>query len=124
MTEANCDVRTATTVSPQSLLLMNYVGMREFAYYFAERLRTEHANDIRRQIEEAWRLAYGRLPDADDRAFAAEFVRAQTAFYQEHPAKREHVLAPEEQENAPADLLGLAVLCQALISANEFLYID
>ena len=124
MTEANCDVRTVTTVSPQSLLLMNYVGMREFAYYFAERLRTEHADDLSRQIDEAWRLAFGRSPGENERASAADFVRAQTSFYQEHPAKKEHVLAPEEKEDAPADLLGLAVLCQALISANEFLYID
>ncbi len=31
MTTANCEIRPVTTVSPQSLLLMNNLGMREFA---------------------------------------------------------------------------------------------
>ena len=49
-----------------------------------------------RQVERAWRLAFGRPPDAEERALARPFVA-------------EHGLAP---------------LCLVLFNANEFLYID
>ncbi len=41
MTTANCEIRPVTTVSPQSLLLMNNLGMREFAQHFGERMMKE-----------------------------------------------------------------------------------
>ncbi|MFT5470860.1 MAG: hypothetical protein ACI8UO_005991 [Verrucomicrobiales bacterium] len=124
MTEDNCDVRPVTTVSPQSLLLMNNLGMREYAQHFAERLQTDCECDLEGQIERAWLLAFGHPAAPADAATAGEFVRAQTAFYRANPAKLERVIGPAEKENADADFLGLAALCHALMSANEFLYID
>jgi len=124
MMEPNCDVRSVTTVSPQSLLLMNNIGMREHAQYFAQRLQTDRPDNLTAQVERAFLLAYGRPPTNDDREAALEFVAAQTAYYKENPAKLERVMGPEEKENAPPELLGLAALGHALISANEFLYVD
>ncbi len=124
MMEPNCDVRPVTTVSPQSLLLMNNLGMREHAQYFAERLRKDCPGDVAAQIERAFRLAYGRAPSAADKVAAVEFVTAQSAYYQENPAKLERVMGPPPAENAAPELLGLAALCHGLISANEFLYVD
>ncbi|MEX2579768.1 MAG: PSD1 and planctomycete cytochrome C domain-containing protein [Verrucomicrobiales bacterium] len=125
MTEANCEIRPVTTVSPQSLLLMNNAGMREHAQHFAARLLEECGDaDFAEKAERAWRLAYGRLPSDDERAAAAEFVAAQTAYYVENPAKLERSAGPAEEENAPPELLGLVALCHALMSANEFLYLD
>lgn len=127
MTDANCEIRPITTVSPQSLLLMNNIGMREHAQDFALRLLAEcgdSANDPDALTGRAWRLAYGREPDSDERAAAAEFIAAQTAYYTEHPAKLEHATGPAEKEDADPKLLGLTALCHALMSANEFLYID
>ncbi len=124
MMDPNCEVRPVTTVSPQSLLLMNNVGMREFAQHFAERLQTERDGDLAAQIQLAWRLCYGREPNAEDAAAARGFVQAQTQFYRENPAKLERVIGPAEKENAEPELLGLAALCHALMSANEFLYVD
>jgi len=124
MMEPNCDVRSVTTVSPQSLLLMNNVGMREHAQYFAERLQKDCADDLNAQIERAFRLAYGRPPSADDKNAAVEFVAAQTAYYKENPTKLEKVSGPAPKENAAPELLGLTALCHGLMSANEFLYVD
>ncbi len=124
MMEPNCDVRPVTTVSPQSLLLMNNIGMREHAQYFAKRLQTDRPDHIEAQVDRAFLLAYGRNPTDEDRKSAMDFVSAQTAFYEENPAKLERVMGPAPQENAPADLLGLAAFCHALMSANEFLYVD
>jgi hypothetical protein len=124
MMEPNCDVRPVTTVSPQSLLLMNNLGMREHAQFFAERLQKDCAGDVSAQIDRAFRLAFGRLPSADDKKVAAEFVAAQTAYYKENPAKLERAYGPAPTEDAAPELLGLAALCHGLMSANEFLYVD
>lgn len=124
MTDANCEIRPITTVSPQSLLLMNNLGMREHAQDFALRLMAESGDDPAAQTDRAWRLAYGREPSADERAAAVEFIAAQTAYYTEHPAKLEHATGPAEKEDADPRLLGLTALCHALMSANEFLYLD
>lgn len=125
MTEANCELRPVTTVSPQSLLLMNNGYMREYAQFFAERLEAEvPGDDLRARIDHAFTIAFGRRPSMADVESAVEFVRDQTAHYAAHPAKLEHVTAPAEKNDAPSEFLGLAALCHALISSNEFLYVD
>jgi cytochrome c553 len=124
MTEANCAMRPNTTVSPQSLLLMNNLYMREHAQDLAQRIVTEVGPDVEKQIARAWSLALGRQPSMADALEAASFVKAQTAHYQVTPAKLEKVSGPPEKTEAPPALLGLAALCHALLSSNEFLYVD
>jgi len=124
MTDANCASRPVTTVSPQSLLLMNNTAMREHAQDFAARVQTEAGSDPERQAERAWRLAYGRSPSLADLQEAARFITAQTEHYRSNPAKLEHVSGAPEKTDAPAELLGLAALCHALLSSNGFLYVD
>lgn len=122
--EPNCEARPITTVSPQSLLLMNNGYMREYAQYLAQRLQRECPGDVPVQIRRVWPLCYGRGPSMAEELAAVDFVKAQTAHYQAHPARLEFAVAPEPKENALPDLLGLAALCHALLSSNEFLYID
>ncbi len=55
---------------------------------------------------------------------AVEFVSAQTAYYKAHPAPLEYAVGPPSKTNAEPALLGLAAFCHALMSANEFLYVD
>lgn len=124
MSECSCTERPSTTVSPQSLLLMNNGYMREYAEYFAQRLQAEAGADLTAQIDRAFRLAYGRHPSAKEASSSVEFVKAQTAWYKEHPAPLEHAVGPVAKVNADPGLLGLAALCHALMSANEFLYVD
>ncbi|QIF05258.1 PSD1 and planctomycete cytochrome C domain-containing protein [Roseimicrobium sp. ORNL1] len=123
MVEPNCSERPSTTVSPQSLMLMNSGYMREYAQYFATRLQKECANDVKAQVTLAFRLAYGRAPQADVEA-GVKFVEEQAAFYKTHPAPLEYAVGPPSKQNADPSLLGLAALCHALMSANEFLYVD
>lgn len=124
MMDANCEVRPVTTVSPQSLLLMNNGTMREYAQDFAARLRGECGKDLRQQVERAWRLTYGRQPSSEEVTEGVKFVEAQTEHYRAHPAKLDRAAGPVEKENAAPELLGLSALCHALLSANEFLYVD
>ncbi len=124
MTEANCAMRPNTTVSPQSLLLMNNLYMREHAQDLALRVLREAGADLNKQVVRAWELALSRRPSMADEQEALEFVKAQTAHYKAVPAKLEKVSGPPEKANAAPDLLGLAALCHALLSSNEFLYVD
>jgi hypothetical protein len=124
MTEANCASRPVTTVSPQSLLLMNNSYMREHSQDFATRLLRECGTDLDKQVRRAFTLAFSRVPSMADEREAVEFVKAQTAHYRANPAKLEHAVGPAEKENAAPEMLGLAALCHALMSANAFLYVD
>ncbi len=124
MVEPNCSERPSTTVSPQSLMLMNSGYMREYAQYFAMRLQKESAGDVKGQVSLAFRLAYGRVPQEADVAAGMKFVEEQVAFYKTHPAPLEYAVGAPSKENADPALLGLAALCHALMSANEFLYVD
>ncbi|MFZ4594956.1 MAG: DUF1553 domain-containing protein, partial [Verrucomicrobiaceae bacterium] len=116
--------RSITTVSPQSLLLMNNGYMREHAQDFAQRLIKECGTDVELQVQRAWRLAFSRNPSMADAQGAIDFVKAQTEHYQTTPAKLERVAGPADKAAAPPELLGLAALCHALMSANAFLYVD
>lgn len=122
--EPNCTDRNVTTVSPQSLLLMNNSYMREFASFFAKRLQAEKPKDLRSQIERAWQLAYGHPASMSEVEQAVTFVEAQTEHYQKNPTVFDVAIGPVEKAPAAPDLLGLAALCHALLSSNEFLYVD
>ncbi len=125
MTTANCEIRPVTTVSPQSLLLMNNLGMREFAQHFGERLMKECGEvPTEEQVRHAWRLVYGREPSSEEVEAGVSFLTLQTAHYTVQPAKLEKAAGPAETADAPPRLMGLAALGHALMSANEFLYVD
>lgn len=124
MTDANCASRPITTVSPQSLLLMNNLYMREYAQDLALRVQREAGADLEKQVERVFALCFGRTPSMVDQLAGAEFVKAQTEHYKATPAKLEKVSGPPEKADAAPELLGLTALCHALISSNEFLYVD
>lgn len=123
MMDCTCSERPSTTVSPQSLLLMNNGYMREFAADFAARLQQE-SKDVKMQVERAFWLSYSRRPSADEVNQGIQFVKEQTDYYKAHPAPLEYAVGAPSKANAEPAVLGLAALCHALMSANEFLYVD
>jgi hypothetical protein len=72
----NCVQRTSSTVALQSLALLNSDFVRARSKAFAARLLREAASDNER-VELAFRLGVGRLPTADERDAAAEFLAAE-----------------------------------------------
>jgi hypothetical protein len=104
--ETNCDRRQSSTVATQSLMLMNSPFILDQAARFAKRLRKENGEDSIRQITRAWQLAFSRNPTENEVSAAREFLSLQSA------AKPKDELQP------------LINLCQTLLSANEFLYVD
>jgi hypothetical protein len=135
-TTCNCEARSNSTVAPQSLILMNSQFLVDQAGAFAERLRRD-APDTRPQIELAWKLAFGRPPVAVERQAALAFLDKQTANFlaAKNPTKPSaaptkatlksaSLAKPTAEALADAQRKALANLCQALLSSNEFLYLD
>lgn len=122
--EPSCDARSVTTVSPQSLLLMNSATMRVHAQQFAQRVQSEGGKDSPDQVRLAWKLVHGKAPSESDVQQGVEFVQAQTEYYQANPTPLEvQLAAPSKTPGDPA-FLGLTALCHALMSSNALLYID
>ena len=120
--EPNCEARNASTVTPQALMLMNNEFVIEQAEHFARRVRREAGDDAGQQIALAWQLAFGSEPGREEQSDLAKFLANQTEHFKsmqpadEKPAKAK--THPDPQ------LRALATLCQALWSANGFLYVD
>ena len=88
--------RAATTTPLQALALLNNALTLRLADRFSERLEHEVGDDPRRQVERAYRLAFGRNPDNAETVAGASVV-------QKH---------------------GAAALARAIFNSNEFLYVD
>ena len=111
----NCEKRNFSTVTPQSLMLMNSDFSLEYSTRFASRVIAQAGEGIRDQIVLAWTLAFSDSPSTEDVSAAEQFVLAQQQVFAEQNAK----LKSEEAHRE-----ALAVFCQALLSSNRFLYID
>ncbi len=97
------DKRTQTTVPQQQLFVLNSEFMLRQAKAFAERVRKGATTDADR-IALAYRLAYGRPPTGAEVEIGLGFL--------EVPAVSDDKLTKWEQ------------YAQALLAANEFLYVD
>jgi hypothetical protein len=154
MTSAcNCESRSNSTVAPQSLILMNSEFLLEQAQQFAARLVREASNPTAR-VDLAWKLAFARPPRADERQAALEFLNQQAAVLTPATklvaatpatakaaagkpvsgksvsgkpvvaAKAVSLVKPSGSPTVDPAERALANLCQALLSSNEFLYVD
>ncbi len=67
-------------------------------------------------IVRAWQLAYSRLPTREELQLACDFLTSQRKHLRVNPQHTSAGRSPETQ--------ALANLCHALLSSNEFLYLD
>jgi hypothetical protein len=118
--EVNCSQRSPSVTATQALALMNGEFVGSQARHFQERLRREQpplggpeTPPDPGTIDHAYRLALGRPPTPIERVAAIDFIAAQRALY------RTAEQTPEE-----ADSRAWTDFCHALLSANEFLYLD
>lgn len=120
--EPNCELRSSTTVAPQSLLLMNGSDVLDLAAHMADRLKQAAAQDIAAQVLLAWRLAYSEQPDPRQLLAATAFVREQSEHFAANPLRDGNgKLLPGEDD---PQLKAVTLFCQALMTSNRFLYID
>jgi hypothetical protein len=116
--ETNCTRRTVSATPVQSLALMNSSFISSQAINFAKRLLKvnpprDGAEPDPLTITRAYVLALSRTPTDREMRSAIPFVREQSARYGKI-IKDAHAVA----EKSYADF------CQALLSSNEFVYID
>jgi hypothetical protein len=103
--ETNCTRRSVSTVSSQALTLLNSDFVTAQAEAFAARLR-QHPMD---QFGQAVLRAFSRPATAKEKEVLAAFLVKQAERYGGGVGAKERALAD---------------LCQMLLSANEFAYVD
>lgn len=117
----NCEMRSQTTVAPQSLLLMNDTFILENARRLADRLQAEAPNDRRAQLQRAWQLLYSKLPTDTDLARSLAYLDEQTQALTQYHHDIQHAKGAPKP-NPPQE--AMASLCQILCSSNRFLYVE
>ncbi len=115
----NCEQRNRSTVAPQALLMMNSDFVVSQAEALAERIVREAGDEPAAQVRRLWLLAYGRPASEQDVQAAQEFLAEQTAELVEQATALKI-----EDKAAPPARMALAQLCHAVVSSNEFLYVD
>ena len=114
--KTNCDQRMQSTVSTQSLALLNSKALVDAANSFADRIGSKSESE---QIDSAVRLAFSRPATDAELDVLGDFLNQQAARRVKDAATAKQELKQEEAER-----LALVDLCHMLLSANEFLYID
>mgnify|MGYP003347253624 FL=1 len=76
------------------------------------------------KVTRAWQLAFSRRPNATELADTLAFLGKQRAHFTAHTPKEAKVAKGKEPPPANADDHALTSLCQALLTANRFLYVE
>jgi hypothetical protein len=118
--ETNCTRRVVSTTANQALALLNSNFAASQGGHFAKRLLREVPDAAATPVTpaiaaRAYELAFGRLPTPVENAATLDFLRNQIVRYSALPATPD---GKRSVERAYADL------GQALLSANEFVYLD
>ena len=108
--EPNCVARDVSTVTPQSLMLMNSEMIVEQSRAFAQRLLLA-GNDADHQIRDAWSIAFGVAPTEPELTTTREFLLKQAEHF-----RAQGVKSPAEK--------ALQSLCMVMMGSNRFLYVD
>lgn len=127
----NCESRGSSTVAPQALMMLNDTFVLTQAQRFAERLFREYPGDVRTQLTRAWKLAYGIPPTERELTEGLIYLAEETESIRAHLASIAPAGAPAAKptDKAAAAMVdiptrAMASLCQALLGANRFLYVD
>ena len=109
--EPNCIERPQSTVAPQALIFMNNNFVIAQSRVMAVSLQKLAVKDLDRQLATGWEHALGHKPTGAELSRAREFVQKQTALF-------------KERKDKTPELTAMSNYCQALMSANRFVYVD
>jgi hypothetical protein len=121
----SCAFRPVSTFAPQALILMNGPFVQEQGRALAVALVKEYA-DTGKQLEALYRRAVGRLPRADEKQLATEFLEAQTETIRKRIEAKQPVGLDPKTLPAGADVArtrALADLCVVMFNTHEFVYV-
>lgn len=120
---SSCPKRNTTTVATQALQLLNNKFVLGQSAIFAERLRNEVGKDATQQIQRAFLLAFGRLPESKELEASRTFLQKQE-LYHEAFVSRLYEQGVDPAEVLPPRQAALVDFCHSLFNANEFVYVN
>jgi hypothetical protein len=121
-----CARRHISTNAPQALVLLNSKVTLDISQAFAGRVLRGTSPSPAEVVMQAYCLALGRRPDADEARLALDFLREETAQVRQRLITRRAVaLATAAPGQVDAAFGGAVVeLCHVLLNLNEFAYVD
>jgi mono/diheme cytochrome c family protein len=126
----NCLERRESTVAPQALHLLNDGLVYRLAEDFARRVRREAGAAPAAQVERAYLIALGRLPDDEEKRVGLDALARLTERWARHQAGAapSTPLSPGGRgvggEGEAAGREALTAYCHALMNSAGFLYVD
>ena len=124
-THESCGRRNLTITAPQALSLLNDKLALDWAAAFAGRVLRQGGADANAQIENAYRLAYGRRPDGWEKDTVLTFFAKQKSIVADRVATGGKLALPSgplPEGVEPAQAAALVDFCQMLLNSNEFVY--
>ena len=104
--------RRESTVALQALYMMNSPFLKETANAFAQRI-VNSSSDVDARIRLAWEITQSRVPVDEELLDARSYI----SDYQAELKAAGH-------PDAEADQMAWSSFARALLSSNEFLYVD
>ena len=125
-THESCGRRNQTITAPQAMSLLNDTVTLEWAQAFAGRVMREAGSDGNAQVEQAWRLAFGRKPDGFEKDTAQTFFAKQKQVIAEEASHGQKLALPSGMPEGydPAQAAAFVDFCQMLMNSNEFVYVN
>ena len=105
--------RSVTTIAPQALWMLNNAVVKSYAQGFASKLSAECKESPANAVQKAYRIALGRPATDEEQADTAAFLAKQTRIV---PGGRQNAVEAEDA--------ALTDVCQALLSLNEFIFVE
>ena len=123
-THESCGRRNHTITAPQAMSLLNGKVSLEWAQAFAGRVLSQAGPDLQADVNAAYRLAFGRLPDGAEKDMVLTFFSKQKPVIAERKAAGGKLALPTAMPAGydPAQGAALVDFCQMLLNSNEFVY--
>ena len=115
--------RSASTIAPQALALLNNAFVLQQSQRFARRVLTEAGSAPADQAYRAFQIALGRKPSERELSWSLDFLGKQALAYEQNTLLRLNGSGIAKSTDE-ASFRALADLCHAMFNLNEFLYLE
>jgi hypothetical protein len=124
--EDSCPRRFSTVQPSQALTLMNDKYVLDWSREFAGRVLNDGGLSPDQQIDRAYRIAFSRDAKPEERLAVSTFLDKQAALIEARLQRNEKAIVPDRLPPGmePAKAAAFVDFCHALMSSNEFLYIN